>query len=199
MRQDEILNLLESTRAILKGHFLLSSGLHTDTYIQCARLLQYPLLAERVGKSLAERFSDAGLETPPLVASPALGGIIIGHEVARALGCRHIFIEKVNGTPTLRRGFTIAKDEEFLVVEDVVTTGRSTAEVISVLKELGGFPVAVLAIIDRTSGREPKFGNIPFVALTKIDIDTFEPDNCPLCKKGIPLEKPGSRVFNENS
>ncbi len=191
MNTKELLNILEKTGAILDGHFLLSSGLHSNRFIQCAKLLQYPDYAKKVGVALAEKLS--GLEQPDVIASPALGGIIIGHEVARALKKPHIFVEKVNGKPKLRRGFSIEPGSKFVVVEDVATTGKSIMEVVSLLRDLGGIPVAILTIIDRSDNRELPFGDIPFISLLKLTITTYEPNNCPLCKSGSPVTKPGSR------
>ncbi len=192
MNTKELLNILEKTGAILDGHFLLSSGLHSNRYIQCAKLLQYPAHAEELGRALADKFMSLSLGKPDVVASPALGGIIIGHEVARALKKPHIFVEKVNGKLTLRRGFSIEPGSKFVVVEDVATTGKSIMEVISLLNDLGGIPMAVLTIIDRFGNRELPFRDIPFIYLEKLTIETYEPNNCPLCKRGIPVDKPGS-------
>jgi len=194
MKRDRLLELLKKTGALLEGHFLLSSGLHSDKYIQCAKLLQYPDIAEEIGRALALRFAHERLPAPDLVASPALGGLIIGHEVASALNVRHIFIEKdSDGKPALRRGFDIKKGEKFLVAEDVVTTGKSTREVLDVLRAIGGEPVAIGAIVDRSSGRKLPFEGIPLIALEKLDIATYDPKDCPLCAKGIAVVKPGSR------
>ncbi len=196
MTAEELVELLHQTGAIMEGHFLLSSGLHSDRYVQCARLLQYPDYAERAGRFLVHRLDELGLQWPDLVASPAIGGIVIGQEVARALGVRHIFVEKDDeGNPTLRRGFFVEEDENVLVVEDVVTTGKSSKEVIRLVSGLGGNVVAVAAIVDRTSGRRNVFGAIPFVAGVKLDLKTFKPEDCPLCHAGKPLKKPGSRKF----
>jgi orotate phosphoribosyltransferase len=197
MNTKELLNILEKTGAILDGHFLLSSGLHSNIYIQCAKLLQHPKDAEKVGRALAEKFISSGLQQPDVIVSPALGGIIIGHEVARAINKSHIFVEKVNGKPTLRRGFTIESGTKFIVVEDVATTGKSIMEVVSLLRDLGGIPVAILTIIDRSDNNELPFGDIPFISLMKQTIETYKPDNCPLCKSGIPVTKPGSRIIKD--
>jgi len=218
MNDEELYKLLERTGALLTGHFKLSSGLHSDKYVQCAKLLQYPEMAEQVGVELAKRYENTICngrtidKIPDVIASPAIGGIVIGQEVAKALSSgqttcsgrttniRHIFVEKdSDGKPTLRRGFSIAQDETFAVVEDVITTGKSTLEVIDLLTELGGKAVAILSIIDRTNCRghtssdgNPEF-DIPFISLTKLDFNTYEPDKCPLCAQNIPIEKPGSR------
>ncbi len=191
MNTKELRIILEKTGAILDGHFLLSSGLHSNIYIQCAKLLQLPNDAKKVGQALAEKLSE--LEQPDVVVSPALGGIIIGHEIARELNKRHIFVEKVDGKPALRRGFSIEPGTKFVVVEDVATTGKSIMEVVSLLRDLGGIPVAILTIIDRSDNKVLPFGDIPFISLLKLKIITYEPDNCPLCKSGSPVTKPGSR------
>ncbi len=194
MNQSEILHILQKTGALLEGHFLLSSGLHSDRYVQCAKLLQYPDIAEQFGTELANLYTSDSFSKPDIIASPAIGGIVIGQEVARAMKIPHIFVEKdSDGKPSLRRGFSIQQGQKFIVVEDVITTGKSTNEVIKLLMALGGHPIAVLAIIDRR--REPKFPfpNLPIISLAKLDILTYKPDECPLCKKNLPLVKPGSR------
>jgi orotate phosphoribosyltransferase len=173
--------------AYLKGHFRLTSGLHADEYLQCALVLQYPPLAERLGRELASQLGRANL-----VASPAIGGLIIGHEVARALGCRFIFTERdASGKMVLRRGFSVAPGETAVVVEDVVTTGGSTREVIEVLRAAGAQVAAVGSIIDRSGGRVDL--GFPRVALATLDVVAYPPDDCPMCKQGIAVEKPGSR------
>ncbi|MCK5832784.1 orotate phosphoribosyltransferase [bacterium] len=188
MPEKDILQRLTETEAMLEGHFLLSSGLHSNKYIQCAKLLQYPDNATWVGEKLAEKVSVDGIE---LVVSPAIGGIVIGQEVAKALGVPHIFVEKVNGTPTLRRGFSVKPGAKILVVEDVITTGKSTKEVIDVIDGTGGKVVAFSAMVDRGGSANIK---LPFAALLKLDIEVFQPNDCPLCKSGIPVVKPGSRI-----
>ena len=200
MKFEEIIALLEKTGALLEGHFLLSSGLHSNRYVQCAKLLMYPDIAEKVGLALAEKFMESDCcpeitkeNMPDIVVSPALGGLIIGQEVARKLGRRHIFVEKPDGkTPSLRRGFSIQSGDRFVVVEDVVTTGKSTKEVLSIINELGGEPVAVLSIIDRTGNKACPF-DIPFISLIELEFEIYKPYECPICKEGIPLTKPGSR------
>lgn len=195
MTGKDILKIFKSKRALLKGHFLLSSGLHSDTYLQCALVLQYPSLAEKLARLLVKKFLSTyqliNLSTVTTVVSPALGGIIIGQEVARVLGCRAIFTERENGKMTLRRGFQIKKGEKILVVEDVVTTGGSTQEVIDVVKNAGGKIVGVATLVDRSGGKI-KF-DYPLVSLLKLEIENYQPQECPLCKKNVPLVKPGSR------
>jgi len=196
--REELLQLFETAGAIRHGHFELSSGLHSDCYIQCALVLQYPRFAEKLGRALAELFSDARIDA---VVSPALGGVIIGQEVARALPARDdsiggglpaLFVERDgSGTMTLRRGFTLRPDQHVLVVEDVWTTGGSTEEAIHVVQEAGGRVVAAGALIDRSGGtiEFPVESN----ALIQMKIDSYEPEDCPLCRQGSTAIKPGSR------
>ena len=184
---------MEQSGALLSGHFALSSGLHSDGYIQCALLLESPATAESVGRALAGLVDEAvGCGTAGAVLSPALGGIIIGHEVARALGARSLFAERSAGALALRRGFRLKPYERVLVVEDVVTTGLSTREVIEVVKAEGADPIAVASVVNRSPGDGVDFG-IPFVYLVRAVISNYDPAECPLCKKGVPLVKPGSR------
>lgn len=185
---DWVLRLLKRTEALLEGHFLLSSGLHSDRYFQCARLLQYPRHAARVGRALAALCRPYGAE---LVVSPALGGVIIGHEVGRALGARAIFTEREQGVMRLRRGFTIGEGEPVLVVEDVVTTGKSTLEAAAAATAAGGRVVGLAAIVDRSAGVVFPY---PFRSLLRLQVATYPDDDCPLCRAGeIPAIKPGSR------
>ena len=184
---------MEQSGALLSGHFALSSGLHSDRYVQCALLLESPARAEEVGRALAGLVEEAvGCGTIGAVASPALGGIVIGHEVARVLGARSVFAERSSGTLSFRRGFRLKPYERVLVVEDVVTTGLSTREVIDLVRAEGADPVAVASIVDR-SGGGVDFG-IPFVYLVRAAVANYDPAECPLCKKGLPLVKPGSRT-----
>ena len=198
MTADEVLQLLRQSSAQQEGHFLLSSGLHSNQYLQCARVLEDPRAAERLGRELAARLRRTGAipdeEPPQAVLSPALGGIIIGHEVARAAGARFLFTERdpaMRDRTTLRRGFALRQGERVVVVEDVVTTGRSTQEVIEVARVAGADVRAVAAIVDRSGGTAP-FG-VPFVALLSLEVPSFPPEQCELCRRGVPLEKPGSR------
>ena len=198
LTREELLKMFEVAGAIRHGHFELSSGLHTATYVQCALVLQYPRFAERLGQALAALFSDARIDA---VVSPALGGLIIGHEVARALpspkdtiggGVPALFVERdASGTMTLRRGFTLHPDQHVLVVEDVWTTGGSTQETIHVVEEVGGRVGAVGALIDRSGGQIefPVESN----ALVELQIASYEPEDCPLCRQGRVAAKPGSR------
>jgi orotate phosphoribosyltransferase len=182
------MQVFRETGAYLKGHFRLTSGLHSDEYLQCALVLQHPKIAERFGRELAAR-----LEACDVVASPAIGGLIIGHEVARALGARFIFTERdpSSGKMTLRRGFSVRPGETAVVIEDVVTTGGSTREVIDVLRAAGATVLGAGSIVDRSGGRAEL--GVPRVALATLDVIAYAPEDCPLCKKGIPVEKPGSR------
>jgi orotate phosphoribosyltransferase len=183
----EILQIFRDSQALLEGHFLLSSGLHSPQYLQCALVLQHPPQAERLGKLLAASFQGKGIE---LVAAPALGGIIVAHEVARFLRVRSIFTERADGIMGLRRGFQVKKGERTLVVEDVVTTGGSTREVMELIERLGGVVVGVGALVDRSGGIQ--FG-VPFHSLLQLSLPNYQPTSCPLCQEGIPLVKPGSR------
>ena len=186
---DTVLDLFRSVGALLEGHFRLTSGLHSPGYLQCALVLQHPNEAERCGAMLADRVRDRSVQ---VVLSPALGGIVIGQEVGRALGVRAIFAERQDGKLTLRRGFTLAPGERVLVVEDVVTTGGSTRETIEVARAAGAVVVGAAAIIDRSGGNQGL--DVPFHALATISLPTYQPESCPLCAAGSPVVKPGSRT-----
>jgi orotate phosphoribosyltransferase len=190
---DRVLDLFERTGAFLQGHFRLSSGLHSSGYLQSALVLQYPMHAELLGRKLADALSDWTKKSPiGSVISPALGGLIVGHEVARALGVRFVFTERdADRKMSLRRGFSIAPGEKVIVIEDVITTGGSTREVIDVVTATGGIAVAAGSIIDR-SGGAAELG-IPLVALETLSVPVWEPERCPLCLQGEPVTKPGSR------
>ena len=185
--------MMEDSGALLEGHFELASGLHSNRYIQCAKLLEDPARAEVAGKLLADVLrQEAGWDEVAgmVVVSPAVGGIVIGHEVAKALGVRHIFTERIAGRMMLRRGFEIAPGEKAVVVEDVFTTGGSVKEVIEVLEGLGGKIVAVGSIVDRSSGVD--FG-VPAAYLVKAEIENHQPAECPLCSGGVEVTKPGTK------
>jgi orotate phosphoribosyltransferase len=183
-----VLDLFRDTGALLEGHFQLSSGLHSSRYLQCALVLEDPRRAEELGKSLAAKLTG-GITT---VVSPALGGLIIGHEVARALGVRHLFTERdASGHAVLRRGFTLRPGDSVVVIEDVVTTGLSTREVIEVVRAAGASVVAVGAIVDRSGGRAGF--DVPFASLVELDVPAMQPEACTLCQAGQPVVKPGSR------
>ncbi|OFW07042.1 MAG: orotate phosphoribosyltransferase [Acidobacteria bacterium RIFCSPLOWO2_02_FULL_68_18] len=185
----DVLNRFRRAGALLEGHFRLTSGLHSSLYLQCALVLQHPREAEALGAALAELVRAAA---PQAVLSPALGGIVIGQEVGRALGIRAIFAERQDGTLTLRRGFTFTPGERVAVVEDVVTTGGSTRETIEVAHAAGAQVVSAAAIIDR-SGGEGRL-DVPFHCLASIALPTYAPESCPLCLAGRPVVKPGSRT-----
>src|SRR5205807_1688329 len=190
MTRDELLDLFRRSGALLEGHFRLTSGVHSSGYLQCALVLQDPRHAEALGHAIADRTRAV---RPTLVLSPALGGVIIGHEVARALGVRAIFAERQDGSLVLRRGFVIAENDRVLVVEDVLTTGGSTRETMQVATAAGGQVVGAAAIVDRsTSPGSHEFG-VPFQALVEMALPTHQPDQCPLCARGLPVVKPGSR------
>ncbi|MHB8486805.1 MAG: orotate phosphoribosyltransferase [Candidatus Acidiferrales bacterium] len=188
MHADEIIQLFERVGAVRHGHFELSSGRHSSTYVQCALVLQYPESAEKLGRALAEKFKDVQIDC---VASPALGGVLVGHEVARGLGVRAVFVERdISGRMALRRGFAFRPNERVLVVEDVWTTGGSTRETIGVVEQAGGLAVAAGALIDRSGNRLEL--NVPTKALIDLDIPSYEAFECPLCRSGQEIAKPGS-------
>ena len=188
MNREELLDLFRRCSALLEGHFRLSSGLHSSGYLQCALVLQHPQHAGVLGAELAGRVRDL---RPTTVLSPALGGLIIGHEVARALGVRAIFAEREDGALRLRRGFSLSEAERVLVVEDVVTTGGSTRETMQVASAAGAQVVAAAAIVNR-SGGAAELG-VPLHALLDLALPTYDPAACPLCVSGAPIQKPGSR------
>jgi orotate phosphoribosyltransferase len=183
-----VLDRFRRVGALLEGHFRLTSGLHSPGYLQCALVLQHPEEAEACGASIAAEVRDL---QPQVVLSPALGGIVIGQEVARALGVRAIFAERQDGKLMLRRGFSLAPGERVLVVEDVVTTGGSTRETIEVARAEGAVVVGAAAIVDRSGGARDL--DVPFRALAEVSLPTYQPDTCPLCAAGQPVMKPGSR------
>ena len=177
--------------ALLRGHFRLSSGLHSDTYVQCARFLRRPELAAPAAAELARQLRAAGL-APDVVVGPAMGGVVMGYELARQLEVPGIFTERdENGQMSLRRGFTIAPGQQIIIAEDVVTTGKSTNEVARLLEGLGGKVLAVVSLIDRTGGQADL--SFPNFALLPVTAATYAPDDCPLCRAGVPVVKPGSR------
>ncbi len=188
MKKEEIIDILKSANALLEGHFKLRSGLHSNRFFQAALLLQYPDKAEKVCAALAENFKNKGVET---VISPAVGGLIVGQEVARALGVRAIFADKVNDELVLKRGFAIKPGEKVLVAEDVITRGGRVQQTVDLVRSLGGEVVGIAVIVDRSAGNA-KF-DIPHTSLIELELDTYEPDNCALCKAGLPLDTPGSK------
>ena len=188
LQPDEILTVFKETDALLEGHFILTSGLHSGQYFQCAKVFQYPWYAEKLCGDIADHFKNEKID---LVVSPAVGGIVVGQEVARLLKVRSIFLERKDGKMTLRRGFEVSKGERILVVEDVTTTGGSVKEVIQVLQSMGSDIVAVAAVVDR-SGGTVSFG-VPYFSLFQMEVKNYSPDDCPLCKSGSTAVKPGSR------
>jgi orotate phosphoribosyltransferase len=189
MTEFDVLTLFRRSGALLEGHFRLSSGLHSPGYLQCALVLQYPRHAEALGAALAERVRSFGATA---VLSPALGGIVIGQEVARGLDVRGLFAERQDGALTLRRGFALSSEDKVLVVEDVVTTAGSTRETIAVAEHHGATVVGACSIVDRSNGTHGL--DLPYAALLPMDLPTYQESECPLCKQGIEIVKPGSRT-----
>ena len=188
MNSEQILEHFRQTNALLEGHFILSSGLHSPKYLQCALALQYPFDAAKFGRAIAEYFTETNIET---VASPAIGGLVIGYAVAQSLNVRFIWTERQNGEMTLRRGFSVKENERILVVEDVITTGGSTRECIAVLESRGAQVTNAASIIDRSGGAADV--GVPRNALVSLEVPSYEPEDCPLCKQGTEAIKPGSR------
>ncbi|WXJ82815.1 Orotate phosphoribosyltransferase [Moorella humiferrea] len=182
------MDIFRRTGVLWEGHFVLTSGLHSAHYLQCARVQQYPEENTILCRELAEKFKGQGITT---VIGPAIGAIIMSYEISRHLGARALFAERENGVMTLRRSFTLEPGERVLVVEDVITTGGSAREVIEVVKQHGAVPVAIGALVDRSGGRADL--GLPIESLITFDIETYSPDNCPLCRQGLPIVKPGSR------
>ncbi len=194
MNDDEILSLFRQTQALLEGHFVLTSGAHSSQYFQCAKVLQYPNYAHLLCGELARRFSGGKIHA---VVAPAVGGIVVGHEVARSLNARCLFAERENGKMTLRRGFELRRDENVLVVEDVVTTGGSVKEVIKLVQSSNANIMGVGYLVDRSGGRV-EFGFLQ-EALLRMEVMSYDPANCPLCQAGkLPAIKPGSRNLSAN-
>lgn len=189
MGSSEILGILKEVDALKEGHFKLSSGLHSDRYFQCARLFMHPSAAEKVVARLAEQYRDKAID---VVIGPAMGGIRVAYELARQLGAKSIFAERVDGRFTFRRGFTIEPGERVMVVEDVITTGKSINEVIELLGSNGIVPVATACVVDRSRG---EFGGPDFQSAVKVDVATYVPENCPLCAAKRPIDSPGSRFI----
>jgi orotate phosphoribosyltransferase len=190
----DVQSLFEQAGAYLSGHFLLTSGLHSPNYLQCALVLQEPARAERLGRALASLLEETAKTRPDLVISPALGGVIIGHEVARALGVPFLFTERdANRVMTLRRGFTLQPGQKVYVVEDVITTGGSTREVVEVVQASGAVALSAGSIVDRSAGQADV--GVPRAALWQLAVESYPPEYCPLCDKGVPVVKPGSRVM----
>ncbi len=188
MKPEQILDHFRATDALLDGHFVLSSGLHSPNYLQCALALQFPRDAAKFGRAIAESFVGSGIET---VASPAIGGLVIGYAVAEALNVRFLWTERQAGEMTLRRGFSLKPGERILVVEDVITTGGSTRECIAALEAAGGIVVGAASVIDRSNGKADV--GVQRTALVSMDVPSYAPESCPLCAEGIEAIKPGSR------
>ncbi|MCW3491401.1 orotate phosphoribosyltransferase [Dethiobacter alkaliphilus] len=189
LTRERVLEIFKKADVLLEGHFQLTSGRHSNRYLQCARVFQYPEFAEELCAALAKQFEDKDVD---VVVGPALGGVVMAYETARAMKTRGLFVERdKEGTMTLRRGFVIQPGERVLVVEDVVTTGGSVREAIEVIKDLGGEVIGVGSIVDRSAG-QADFG-APYASLIQVDVESFDPTDCPLCKEGTPAVKPGSR------
>ncbi len=191
MTEPEVLSALEDAHAILAGHFRLTSGRHSDRYVQCARVLEDPALVTKLAHAIVGRLGERRVD---LVAAPAVGGIMIGFAVAQALGVKFIFSEREKGVMTFRRGFEVPKGARVLVVEDVVTTGGSVAEVVELVRCAGGVPVAVAALIDRGG---PKSFDVELLPLLRLQVESWEAESCGLCASGVPLYAPGSRALTK--
>lgn len=189
MKPEKISDHFTDTNALLSGHFILSSGLHSPQYLQCALALQFPADAAQFGRAIADHFVDSGIDT---VASPAIGGLVIGYSVAAALNVRFIWTERQNGEMTLRRGFELKPGERILVIEDVITTGGSTRECIAALEANGGDVISAASIIDRSNGAADV--GVYRMSLLKLDVPSYDPAECPMCAEGIEAIKPGSRT-----
>ena len=188
----EVYDLFKETGALLEGHFILTSGLHSNTYFQCAKVFQYPWHGEKLAKAVADHFRSQSVD---VVVSPAMGGIVVGQEIGRLLGVKAIFAERADGSMVLRRGFEIAPDERVLVTEDVTTTGGSVKEVMDLARQHGGRIVGVTGVVDRSGGKLDF--SVPYFSLLRLDVVTYQPDNCPLCKTGSKPVKPGSRGLGQ--
>jgi orotate phosphoribosyltransferase len=187
LHDEAVLDVFREAGALLEGHFLLTSGLHSPKYLQCAKVMEDPTRAEKLCRQLAKAFAGDRIDC---VVGPAIGGIVVAYELARALGVRSIFAERQDGKMVLRRGFSIRSGERVLLAEDVVTTGGSLLEVKELINGAGGQVVAITSLVDRTSGRDPGFG-MPLASLVKVDVPTYMPESCPLCTAGVPLVSPG--------
>lgn len=188
LEEDKIIEIFKTSQALLEGHFLLTSGLHSSRYIQCAQVLQFPEYTAQLCAVIAGYFKDKGIQT---VIGPAMGGIIVSYEVARQLGVRTIFTERENGTMVLRRNFKLSPGEKVLVVEDVITTGGSVKEVLSAVAQAGAQAIGVGVLVDRSGGKTD-FG-VPLKAVLDLTVETFQQSDCPMCKNGTDAIKPGSR------
>lgn len=197
MESSELVEIFSDCGGLLNGHFGLTSGRHSTIYLQCALVLQYPDMARQIGTQLAElvraNLSDSGLGGIKTVISPAVGGIVIGQEVAASLGAKAIFCERIDGRMALRRGFSIEEGESVLAVEDVVTTGGSIRETVELALDKGGAVVGTASIVHRYTDEPVDPTHLPHFSLLPVHAPSFEPSDCPICREGIPLEKPGSR------
>ncbi len=197
MNEQQLLQEFKDASAILSGHFILSSGLHSATYLQCARVLIDAKRGQRLCKALAEKVRASGYAFDVIVA-PAMGGVVVGYEMGSQLGLPSMFCERVDGKFELRRGFGIEKDQRVLIVEDVVTTGKSSMEAVACVKEQGGMPLAVCSLVDRRSNHDTSL-TLPLISLLKLEIQTYKPDELPEELKKIPAVKPGSRFLNQKA
>lgn len=193
MNSDQIIEKFKESDALLDGHFILSSGLHSPQYLQCALALEYPADAAKFARAIAEKLAAESFDT---VASPAIGGLVIGYETARALNTRFIWTERQDGAMTLRRGFSVREGERILVVEDVITTGGSTRECIAALESRGTKVIAAASIIDRSNGAADV--GVQRIALATLDVPVYTPEDCPMCHRGVEAVKPGSRTQPKN-
>ncbi len=191
LTKQQVLGILKDKEAILEGHFLLTSGRHSDKYCQCAKLFAHADVSEKICASLAESLEHLKID---VVCGPAVGGIIMAYEMSRQLGKPNIFAEREQGSMTLRRGFTVEKGQKIVVCEDVVTTGGSVKEVVALLTELGAEVVAVCSVVDRSAGKVD-FG-VPYFSALSMEVVSYEPHECPICKTGVPAVKPGSRQLS---
>lgn len=191
---DRTIELLKKSNALLEGHFLLSSGKHSNKYVQCAKLIQNPKYCGEVAEIIAQKVKEKGLEID-LCVGPAMGGVIISYEVGRALGVDAVFTEREDGQMTLRRGFEIKQDTKVLIVEDVITTGKSSFESIKVIEEMGGEVVGLSSIVNRSEKNQ--INDVPLISATTLHIQTWDPDDLPDDIKSIPAVKPGSRKILE--
>ena len=187
MTEQDVKDILIKTQAIMEGHFLLTSGLHSPLYVEKFNVLQHPKYTEQLCQALAEKFADQNIQT---VVGPVTGGILLAHETGKALGTRAIFTERENGKMTFRRGFKLEPGERVLIVEDIVTTGGSIKEVLNVIKQNGGIPVGIGMLVDRSGGRL-NFDGVPYEALVHLDVKAYKPEECPLCQEGVPMTKRG--------
>lgn len=184
---EDVLKLLEGAEGVLHGHFCLTSGLHSNIYFQCAKLYQYPELVEKLGKMLAEKLKEVEFDT---IIAPAIGAVIIGYETAKQAGKRNLFVERKDGEMQLRRGYSLKKGEKVVIIEDVITTARTIKETQAAIKDFGCEVVAVGCIVDRTQGQT----EYDIKSLLQISPVLYDPNDCPLCRENIPIEKPGSRT-----